>query len=335
MADYTKMTMSKGELHVHLVVAGHTLKASGRLFGDLNVPPTDPDTAYTALEEDIGPRMIVGLDTEGQCAKGGPLMIQLASEHVAIVEIVCDGIVSTRCHRLLANRDVKKVVLGPDADTLARLDIQLAHAENVQPSDSKGLIGLVGTMNMYEGNEPGWCKPDLRKVWTRLVTKGRITDGLTMLSLDQFGFYAVALKMTHDIHTGEQVPAKDVLLWLLGASVVSLWALPLEPLLMSTGSAGAAFRMRLLVTVIYLPFLYFATVQGGLTATGAASVVGALMLATDYDTFVAQFERVIGLIEQLLFAVAQAGKHLQQVAATRSSAGIRHDHVLAFPGAGR
>lgn len=76
----------------------------------------------------------------------------------------------------------------------------------------------------------------------------------------------------------EFVPAKDVLLWLLGASVVSLWALPLEPLLMSTGSAGAAFRMRLLVTVIYLPFLYFATVQGGLTATGAASVVGALML---------------------------------------------------------
>ncbi|MGQ3056232.1 MAG: lipopolysaccharide biosynthesis protein [Nevskia sp.] len=74
------------------------------------------------------------------------------------------------------------------------------------------------------------------------------------------------------------VPAKDVLLWLLGASVVSLWALPLEPLLMSTGGAGAAFRMRLLVTSLYLPFLYAATVQGGLTATGAASVIGALML---------------------------------------------------------
>ena len=92
MADYTKTTMSKGELRVHLVVARHSLKASGRLFGDLNVPLTAPDTAYTALEEDIGSRMIVGLDTEGQCAKGGPLMIQLASEHVAIVEIVCDGI---------------------------------------------------------------------------------------------------------------------------------------------------------------------------------------------------------------------------------------------------
>lgn len=74
------------------------------------------------------------------------------------------------------------------------------------------------------------------------------------------------------------VPAEDVLLWLLGASVVSLWALPLEPLLMSTGGAGAAFRMRLLVTSLYLPFLYAATVQGGLTATGAASVIGALML---------------------------------------------------------
>ena len=36
--------------------------------------------------------------------------------------------------------------------------------------------------------------------------------------------------------------------------------------------------MRLLVTSLYLPFLYAATVQGGLTATGAASVIGALML---------------------------------------------------------
>ncbi|WP_293374028.1 lipopolysaccharide biosynthesis protein [Nevskia sp.] len=76
----------------------------------------------------------------------------------------------------------------------------------------------------------------------------------------------------------EFVAAKDVLLWLLGASVVSLWALPLEPLLMSTGSAGAAFRMRLLVTLLYLPLLYFATIKGGLTAAGAASVIGALML---------------------------------------------------------
>lgn len=76
----------------------------------------------------------------------------------------------------------------------------------------------------------------------------------------------------------EFVPAKDVLLWLLGASVVSLWALPLEPLLMSTGSAGAAFRMRLLVTIVYLPMLYLATLKGGLTATGAASVIGAVLL---------------------------------------------------------
>ena len=80
------------------------------------------------------------------------------------------------------------------------------------------------------------------------------------------------------------VPAKDVLLWLLGASVVSLWALPLEPLLMSTGSAGAAFRMRLLVTVIYLPFLYFATVAGrldchrcGLGGRGADAVSGSAL----------------------------------------------------------
>lgn len=76
----------------------------------------------------------------------------------------------------------------------------------------------------------------------------------------------------------EFVPAKDVLLWLLGASVVSLWALPLEPLLMSTGGAGAAFRMRLLVTTIYLPLLYLATERWGLIAAGVSAVIGAVLL---------------------------------------------------------
>ncbi|MDP3295546.1 MAG: oligosaccharide flippase family protein [Nevskia sp.] len=78
---------------------------------------------------------------------------------------------------------------------------------------------------------------------------------------------------------GEQfVAAKDVLLWLLGASVVGLWALPLEPLLMSTGGAGAAFRMRLAVTLAYLPMLYWATVRGGLIGAGLVAVIGAALM---------------------------------------------------------
>ncbi len=76
----------------------------------------------------------------------------------------------------------------------------------------------------------------------------------------------------------EFVAAKDVLLWLLGASVVSLWALPLEPLLMSTGNAGAAFRMRLVVTLAYLPMLYWATVGGGLIGAGVVAVIGAVLM---------------------------------------------------------
>lgn len=76
----------------------------------------------------------------------------------------------------------------------------------------------------------------------------------------------------------EFVAAKDVLLLLLGASVVSLWALPLEPLLMSTGGAGAAFRMRLAVTLAYLPLLYWASIQGGLIGAGIAAVIGAALM---------------------------------------------------------
>lgn len=111
-----------------------------------------------------------------------------------------------------------------------------------------------------------------RLVWQLALAAGGAASVLLLIAVS---IREPALRLI----VGEEfVPAKDVLLWLLGASVVSLWALPLEPLLMSTGSAGAAFRMRLLVTIVYLPILYLATVNGGLTATGAASVIGALLL---------------------------------------------------------
>ena len=44
---------------------------------------------------------------------------------------------------------------------------------------------------------------------------------------------------------------------------------------------------------------------------------------------------VVGLIEQLLFAVAQACKYLLEIAAACAAAGIRHDRCLSSSGAGR
>lgn len=50
--------------------------------------------------------------------------------------------------------------------------------------------------------------------------------------------------------------AKPVMLWLLTAAVIGIWAVPLEPLLLSTGGASATFWMRLAITALYIPLLY-------------------------------------------------------------------------------
>lgn len=76
----------------------------------------------------------------------------------------------------------------------------------------------------------------------------------------------------------EFIAAKSVMLWLLTGAVISIWAVPLEPLLISTGSASAAFWMRLGVTVIYVPLLFWMIQTQGLHGSGVAAVMGAILL---------------------------------------------------------
>lgn len=74
------------------------------------------------------------------------------------------------------------------------------------------------------------------------------------------------------------VAAHPVMLWLLGAAVIGIWAVPLEPLLISIGLAVHAFRLRLAVTLVYLPLLYLLIdhdgAWGGLRGAGLAQVIG-------------------------------------------------------------
>ena len=76
----------------------------------------------------------------------------------------------------------------------------------------------------------------------------------------------------------EFAAAEPVMLWLLTAAVISLWAVPLEPLLMSTGGASQAFQMRLAITLLFLPLLYLSIKHQGLHGAGMAAVVGAALL---------------------------------------------------------
>lgn len=80
----------------------------------------------------------------------------------------------------------------------------------------------------------------------------------------------------------EFVAAHGVMLWLLAAAVIGIWAVPLEPLLISIGRASQAFRLRLAVTLLYVPLLYLLIAHdgdwGGLRGAGLAPVIGMSLL---------------------------------------------------------
>ena len=72
--------------------------------------------------------------------------------------------------------------------------------------------------------------------------------------------------------------AGPVLTWQTGAAVISIWALPLEPMLISTGRAGQALTARLVVSALYLALLAPAITRLGLIGVGVTSVVAEALL---------------------------------------------------------
>lgn len=76
----------------------------------------------------------------------------------------------------------------------------------------------------------------------------------------------------------EALIAYQVLLWLGMASLIGLWAFPLEPALISTGRAGIAATVRVLVLIVYVPLLMLCVNEFGLLGTGIAAVAAAVML---------------------------------------------------------
>jgi O-antigen/teichoic acid export membrane protein len=69
-----------------------------------------------------------------------------------------------------------------------------------------------------------------------------------------------------------------VLVLLTVAAAIGIWALPLEPLLISIDKAGTVLALRMGVTAACLPLYYFFTIGWGLTGTGIAAIVTAVLL---------------------------------------------------------
>jgi O-antigen/teichoic acid export membrane protein len=73
--------------------------------------------------------------------------------------------------------------------------------------------------------------------------------------------------------------AAGVMTWQVAAAVVNLVSLPLEPMVISLGQAGATVRVRVVVAVAYAAALPFLVERYGVEAAGAALVVSSVAIA--------------------------------------------------------
>jgi len=74
-------------------------------------------------------------------------------------------------------------------------------------------------------------------------------------------------------------PAATVMTWQVGAAVIGVFALPLEPMLISLGKPGLAVRVRLTVGALFLAILPWLVTTFGLIGAGAGLVAAAGALA--------------------------------------------------------
>jgi O-antigen/teichoic acid export membrane protein len=74
-------------------------------------------------------------------------------------------------------------------------------------------------------------------------------------------------------------PAAAIMTWQVAAAVIGIWALPLEPMLVSLGRPGDALKVRVAVSAVLLVSLPFAIRAFGLTGAGAALVAAMAALA--------------------------------------------------------
>ncbi|WP_215746123.1 lipopolysaccharide biosynthesis protein [Gluconobacter sp. P1C6_b] len=85
--------------------------------------------------------------------------------------------------------------------------------------------------------------------------------------------------------------ALPVTLWLLAAEVVTVWGLPLEPLLFTTNRSGAAIGARILECTFFLPALVMMVRHYGLSGVGPATLCGVTLLITIQLVFVIRTAR--------------------------------------------
>ena len=104
-------------------------------------------------------------------------------------------------------------------------------------------------------------------------------------------------------------PAATVMTWQVGAAVIGVLALPLEPMLISLGKPGLAVRVRLAVGALFLTILPLLVTRFGLIGAGAGLAAAACALA----------------LGMLWFILRENGTHRDSMAAPRSPDNLEGD----------
>jgi O-antigen/teichoic acid export membrane protein len=99
--------------------------------------------------------------------------------------------------------------------------------------------------------------------------------GLLLLAVSSFAG-APLLKLVMGAGFGA---AAGIMTWQVAAAVINLISLPLEPMVISLGHAGATVRVRIVVAAAYAAALPFLVRQYGLEAAGAALVAASAAIA--------------------------------------------------------
>lgn len=74
-------------------------------------------------------------------------------------------------------------------------------------------------------------------------------------------------------------PAASIMVWQVAAAVIGIWALPLDPMLVTLGRPGDSLKVRLVVAAALLAALPFMIGRFGITGAGAALVAAMAALA--------------------------------------------------------
>jgi O-antigen/teichoic acid export membrane protein len=116
-----------------------------------------------------------------------------------------------------------------------------------------------------------------RVMWRLAVQVGLLAGGVGLVLL---AVSAVAGRPLLALVMGPGfAPAADLMTWQVAAAVIGVFALPLEPMLISLGHPGSAVRVRIAVSICYLAALPLIVQHFGLIGAGAALVCAAAALA--------------------------------------------------------